>query len=183
MSKKILTFYNICVINNLGGDNMIKGIKVKLYPTKEKETLMWKSAGVMRFAYNWALRFSETYYKLYEKSVSVGTMRKHFTKIRNSNRYPWLKEVSSEIPQQAIKDFDDARCKFFKKIAKYPRRKSKKKSVISFFHLPNKFKVTDGQIRLEKIGIIKMNDENRLPQGNYKKDKISVCNPRIKFNG
>jgi putative transposase len=162
---------------------MIKGIKVKLYPTKEQETLMWKSAGVMRFAYNWALGFFETYYKLYGKSVSVGTMRKHFTKIRNSNKYPWLKEVSSEIPQQAIKDFDDARSKFFKKVAKYPRHKSKKRSTISFYHLPTKFKVTDSQIQLEKIGVVKMNDENRLPQGNYKKDKISVCNPRIKFNG
>jgi putative transposase len=129
---------------------MIKGIKVKLYPTKEQETLMWKSAGVMRFAYNWALRFSETYYKLYGKSVSIGAMRKHFTKIRNSNKYPWLKEVSSEIPQQAIKDFDNARSKFFKKAAKYPRHKSKKKSTISFYHLPTKFKVTDSQIQLEK---------------------------------
>jgi putative transposase len=110
-------------------------------------------------------------------------MRKHFTKIRNSNKYPWLKEVSSEIPQQAIKDFDNARCKFFKKIAKYPRCKSKKKSVISFYHLPIKFKVMDSKIQLEKIGLVKMNDENRLPQGNYRKDKISVCNPRIKFNG
>jgi putative transposase len=162
---------------------MIKGIKVKLYPTKEQETLMWNSAGVMRFAYNWALGFSETYYKLYGKTVSAGTMRKHFTKIRNSNKYPWLKEVSAQIPQQAIKDFDDARTKFFKKIAKYPRRKSKKKSVISFYHLSAKFTVKDNYIRLENIGLVKMNDENRLPQGNYRKDKISVYNPRIKFNG
>lgn len=162
---------------------MIKGIKVKLYPTKEQEVLMWKSAGVMRFAYNWALRFSKIYYKLYNKSVTVGIMRKHFTKIRNSNKYPWLKDVSAEIPQQAIKDFDDARDRFFKNISKYPKYKTKKRSIISFYHLPNKFKVHDKFIQLEKIGLIKMADEDRLPQGDYKKDKISVSNPRIKFNG
>ena len=162
---------------------MIKGIKIKLYPTKEQETLLWKSAGVMRFVYNWALRFSETYYRIYKKSVSVNAMRKHFTKIRNSNKYSWIKEVSAEIPQQAIKDFDIALTNFFKGISKYPKCKTKKHSQISFYHLPNKFKVYDNLIYLEKIGYIKMSDENRLPKGNYKKDKIKVYNPRIKFNG
>lgn len=31
---------------------MYKGIKVKLYPTKEQEKMMWKSAGIARFSYN-----------------------------------------------------------------------------------------------------------------------------------
>lgn len=34
---------------------MIKAIKVRLYPTKKQEELMWKSAGVARFSYNWGL--------------------------------------------------------------------------------------------------------------------------------
>lgn len=110
-------------------------------------------------------------------------MRTHFTKIRNSQKYNWLKEVSAEIPQQAIKDFCEARDRFFKKLAQYPRYKSKKKSTVSFYHLSNKFKVCDGYIQLEKIGKVKMSDEGRLPQGNYKKDKIKVCNPRVKYNG
>ncbi|MGO1043405.1 hypothetical protein ACTPEO_11775, partial [Clostridioides difficile] len=31
-------------------------------------------------------------------------------------------------------------------------------------------------------GYVKMKDEGRLPIGNYKKDKIKVLNPRVKFN-
>ena len=38
-------------------------------------------------------------------------------------------------------------------------------------------------LNLKKIGFIKMKDEDGLPIGNYKKDKIKVLNPRIKYNG
>ena len=44
------------------------------------------------------------------------------------------KKVSSEIPQQAIKDYYEALDKFFKKIAGYPRIKSRKRSIVSFYH-------------------------------------------------
>ncbi len=162
---------------------MIKGIKVKLYPTREQEILLWKSAGIARFAYNWAKRFSDTYYRIFRKTVSCGAMRKHFTKLRRRKKYAWLNEVSSEIPQQAIKDFDNARTRYFEHISKLPKFKTKKKSKVSFFHNNNKFVVEDGYIQLEKIGKIRMSDESRLPRGRYKKDKIKVTNPRIKHNG
>ena len=162
---------------------MIRCIKVKLYPNKDQENLMWKSAGIMRYTYNWAIRFSNTYYRLYKKYINSGNIRKHFTSLRNKKKYIWLKEVSSEISQQAIKDYDDALKRFFKGISKKPKFKSRKHSEISFYHLGNKFKVKNKMIYLEKIGWIKMSDENRLPIGNFRKDKIKVYNPRIKFNG
>lgn len=99
--------------------------------------------------------------------------------MRNSDRFPWLK-VSAEIPQQALKDLGEAFDKFFNKEAEYPKFKKKGKCEVSFFHLNNKFKVENKHISLEKIGYVKMKDEDRLPVGNYKKDKIKVLNPRIK---
>ena len=50
---------------------MILSIKVKLYPTKEQEDLMWKSAGVARFSYNWGLNYLEKLYKEENKSISI----------------------------------------------------------------------------------------------------------------
>ncbi|WP_297713758.1 RNA-guided endonuclease TnpB family protein [Clostridium sp.] len=73
--------------------------------------------------------------------------------------------------------------KFFRKESSFPRFKKKGKCEVSFFHLSNKFIVKDKYIKLEKIGYVKMKDEGRLPIGNYKKNKIKVLNPRIKFNG
>ena len=129
------------------------------------------------------LAFLNNYYKENNKTLSIGELRKEFTKLRNNNEYYWLKEVSSEIPQQALKDLGESFKKFFNKQTSYPRFKKKGKSEISFFQLNNKFIVKGNKIRLEKIGYVKMNDEGRLPVGNYKKDKIKVLNPRIKHNG
>ena len=162
---------------------MIKAIKVRLYPTKKQEELMYKSAGVARFSYNWGLHYLNKYYEDNKKSLSIGELRKIFTKLRNSDEFPWLKEVSAEIPQQALKDLGEAFDKFFNKEAEYPKFKKKGKCEVSFFHLNNKFKVENKHISLEKIGYVKMKDEDRLPVGNYKKDKIKVLNPRIKYNG
>ena len=162
---------------------MIKAIKVKLYPTKKQEELMWKSAGVSRFSYNWGLDYLNNYYEENKKTLSVGNLRKVFTEIRNSEEYKWLKEVSSEIPQQALKDLGEAFQRFFRNEADYPRFKKKCKCQTSFYHLNNKFIVDDSHVKLEKIGYLKMKDEGRLPVGNYKKEKIKVLNPRVKHNG
>ena len=162
---------------------MIKAIKVRLYPTKYQEELMFKSAGVARFSYNWGLAFLNNYYEENNKSLSIGDLRKEFTKLRNREEYTWLKEVSSEIPQQALKDLGESFKKFFDKQSSYPKFKKKGKCEISFFHLNNKFIAEDNYIKIEKIGYVKMKDEGRLPVGNYKKDKIKVLNPRVKFNG
>lgn len=162
---------------------MIKAIKVRLYPTRYQEELMFKSAGVARFSYNWGLAFLNDYYKENNKTLSIGDLRKEFTKLRNDSEYSWLKEVSSEIPQQALKDLGESFKKFFNKQSSYPKFKKKGKCEISFFHLNNKFVVENNKIKLEKIGYVKMKDEGRLPVGNYKKDKIKVLNPRIKYNG
>ncbi|AXU28210.1 TPA: RNA-guided endonuclease InsQ/TnpB family protein [Clostridioides difficile] len=162
---------------------MIKAIKVRLYPTKKQEVLMFKSAGISRFSYNWGLAFLNKYYEENNKFLQIDKLRKEFTRLRNNNEFSWLKEVSSEIPQQALKDLGESFKKFFKKESLYPRFKKKGKCEVSFFHLNNKFVVKENYIKLEKIGYVKMKDEGRLPIGNYKKDKIKVLNPRVKFNG
>lgn len=162
---------------------MIKAIKVRLYPTKIQEDLMFKSADIARFSYNWGLAFLNNYYKENNKALSIGELRKEFTKLRNDNEYSWLKEVSSDIPQQALRDLGESFKKFFKKQSSYPRFKKKGKCEISFFHLNNKFIVEGNKVKLEKIGYVRMKDEGRLPVGNYKKDKIKILNPRVKFNG
>lgn len=162
---------------------MIKAVKIKLYPTKQQEILMFKSCGAARFAYNWALSLINKNYEKTKKFLKIGDLRKQFTKLRAGNEFKWLKEVSSEIPQQAIKDLGVALDKFYNKLSKYPKFKKKGKSEYSFFHLNNKFIVKNNYIKLEKIGYVKMKDESRLPVGNYKKDKIKVFNPRIKYNG
>ena len=98
---------------------MIKAIKVRLYPNKYQEELMFKSAGIARFSYNWGLNYLNNYYKDNNKTLSIGELRKEFTKLRNDKDYTWLKEVSSEIPQQSLKDLGEAFKRFFNKNSSY----------------------------------------------------------------
>ena len=55
---------------------MIKAIKVRLYPTRHQEELMFKSADVARFSYNWGLAFLNNYYKENNKTYILDEMKK-----------------------------------------------------------------------------------------------------------
>ena len=58
-----------------GGDNLNKAIKIRLFPTKEQEILMFKSIGCSRFVYNWALNRCNERYEQGEK-YSIKEIRK-----------------------------------------------------------------------------------------------------------
>jgi len=188
---------------------MIRTIRVKLRPSKEQEELMFKSANVMRFAHNWGLNFQMNYYQRYGKNISYGNLGKIFTKLRNTKGYEWLKEVSSDTPQRAIKkDLKSAYDNFFEiqqkskgfskaKIRKaklknktlstydlkgHPKFKSKNYADISFYMLNNKIITTKTTVQLEKIGKVEYSG-NKLPIRKNKKSKVKFSNPRIKYEG
>lgn len=167
---------------------MIRGIKIRLYPTLEQEILFKKSCGLARYAYNWGLNYQQENYKKGNKYIKKGEMKKLFKKFRDeTEEVKWIFECSSEIPDQALCDLDNAYHRFWNGISKFPNFKSKHKSQLSFYHSSNKIKVKDDMIYFEKIGWVKMNDENRLVRGAYrgknKAENAKVYNPRIKFNG
>lgn len=162
---------------------MILSLKIKLYPTKEQEQLMWQSSGVSRYIYNWGLALKKQKYEEENINLSISDLRKELTQFKKTSGFSWLNTPSADGGREALRDLGDAYKKFFKKQGGYPKFKKKGKCETSFYHDPRKLKVNDDYIYLEKIGLVKMSDEGRLPKGDYKKDKIKVTNPRIKHNG
>lgn len=64
-----------------GGDKLNKAIKIRLFPTKEQEILMFKSIGCSRFVYNWALnRCNERYEKV--KNILLKKLEKNLLNLR-----------------------------------------------------------------------------------------------------
>ena len=164
-------------INSLGGENMIKAVKVRLLPTKEQEILMFKSTGVARFAYNWGLATWEEMYKQNQKP-SKAKIRKLFNNdIKKQDQFKWLYEVSGQITAQAFIDLEDAYNNFFKGLAKKPRFKTKKKSKKSFYVRYDAIKFNDDKVSLEKIGQVSYKTNYKIPQ--LKK----YTNPRCHFDG
>ena len=142
---------------------MIKTYKIKLNPNNKQRTLLEGSAGVARWAYNWALEQKKKHYEETGKSILQTDLRKKLTKLKQTDDYQWLFQFSNNITKQAIKDSDKAFKRFFKGQAKYPRFKSKRKSKWSFYNDNQKVKLFDTHIRLEKIGWVRFAETGYLP--------------------
>ena len=162
---------------------MLRGIKIALNLTDEQEQQMWKSVGVARWSYNYAITRCKEQYSDYlkdntlPKTLSDGQIRKELTVLKNTT-HPWLKEVGSNVIKQAVKDWNNARNQFFKGLCKAPKYKSKTASKPSFYVNYETLIRVEGGFRGERLGFVKTTQPlPKIPNGTYYK------NPRISFDG
>lgn len=162
---------------------MLRGMKIALVLTDEQEQQMWKSAGISRWCYNYAITRTKEHYLNYledeslPKTLSEGAIRKELTVLKRTT-HPWLKEVGSNVIKQAVKDWDEARTRFFKGLGKAPKYKSKVASKPSFYVNYESLRRVNGGFRGERLGFIRTRHSlPKIPKGSYYK------NPRISFDG
>ena len=162
---------------------MLRGMRVALNLTDEQEQQMWKSVGVARWSYNYAITRDREHYLNYledntlPKTIYEGEIRKELTVLKNTT-HPWLKEVGSNVIKQAVKDWHDARTRFFKGLGKAPNYKSKNTAKPSFYVNYENLRRVEGGFRGEKLGFVKTTQPlPRIPKGSHYK------NPRISFDG
>lgn len=158
-------------------------MKIALDLTDEQAQQMWKSAGVARWSYNYAITRAKKHYLNYledntlSKTLTEGQIRKELTVLKNTT-HPWLKEVGSNVIKQAVKDWNDARIRFFKGLGKAPKYKSRNISKPSFYVNYESLRRVNGGFRGEKLGFVKTTQPlPRIPKGSHYK------NPRISFDG
>ena len=120
-----------------------------LVPNNVQQTKMFQYAGASRFAYNWALAKEKENYEKGGKFISDTELRKEFTKLRNSDEYSWLLNVSNNVTKQAIKDACTAYKNFFKGLQRYPKFKTKKKSKSKFYQDNIKIQFSDTHVNLK----------------------------------
>ena len=162
---------------------MLRGVKIALDLTDEQEQQMWKSVGVARWSYNYAItRCKEQYLKYLEdttlpNTLTEGQIRKELTVLKNTT-HPWLKEVGSNVIKQAVKDWNDARNRFFGGLGKAPKYKSRSTSKPSFYVNYESLRRVKGGFIGERLGFIKTTKPlPKIPKGSHYK------NPRISFDG
>ena len=167
---------------------MIKSIKVRLRPNNKQLTKLFQYAGCARFAYNWAIAREQENYSQGNKFLLDGKLRKEFTQLKKRPEYKWLNRVSSDVTKQAIKEACNAYINFFKKRAKYPKFKSKKRSKQSFFQDGFKIRFTDTHVKVEgfpmsqkrnkqRLNWIKLCEKGRIPTN------CKYMNPRFTYDG
>lgn len=155
----------------------MKGFKIRLYPTKEQEVLFKKHIGAMRYVYNWGLTLNNELYEKEKKKYSCYELIKMLTQYKKE--CSWLNEVSAQTSKEAIRNLDKAYVNFYKKRAKLPRFKSKKRCKETFYTRYDKIYFKEKVVNLEKVGKVKY-------KSNYNIDltKISkFITPYVSFNG
>ena len=139
---------------------MYKSYKVELKLNNKQRTLCIKNAGAARFIYNWGLNQKKQALDSKSKLPTYNQLSRNLTEFKKSNI--WLYEVSSVILQQSLKNLDTAFSRFFNKISKFPKFKSKRRGIGSF-RFVGKISITSSTIQLPRIGIIKLKQKNYIP--------------------
>ena len=127
----------------------------RLTPTKEQEVLLSKHFGSIRFVYNLFLDRRTKFYleakekQLVKKTLTYVDMAKELTQIKSKEETKWLNEVNSQSLQHSLKHLDGAYNRFFKKLAKFPRFKSKKNK--QSFRIPQFVTIENRRIHFPKF--------------------------------
>ncbi|WP_288709624.1 transposase [uncultured Clostridium sp.] len=156
----------------------MKTLKIRLYPTREQEILFYKHINCQRYIYNWALNLNNELYRKDKKKYSSTVLGKMLTQYKKQE--VWLSEVSNATLKESIRNLDKAYTNFYKKRAKLPKFKSKKKSKLSFYSRYEKIKFyQNNTVNLEKIGKVKYKSSYNIDLTQITK----FSNPHVSYNG
>lgn len=105
--------------------NSKRAYRFRLYPTPEQETILAKTFGCARFAYNDMLRLRIDAWFQRQERVGYHETSAALTRLKKEPEFAWLNEVSSVPVQQALRHLQTAFTNFFAKRAKHPAFKRK----------------------------------------------------------
>ena len=128
-----------------------KVYRFRIDPTAKQEEALARYAGARRFIFNWALQRRKETYAQTGKSISWSELSVELTGLKNKPGFDWLKEIDSQLSQQAIADCKKAFDSFFQNRAGFPKFK-KKHSAHQSFRIPQRVKLEDGRVYIPKIG-------------------------------
>ena len=132
---------------------MLKGRRIRLYPTEEQAQTFFRYAGASRFAYNECVAYCKAQYQAGRTGiVKQPELRQHLRDLRdNTPGYEWLRDIPEAVVKQATQDFDKARAKAFKKRAGFPRFHKSQPSKASFYQRTDAFHTTKHGVKITGI--------------------------------
>ena len=93
---------------------MIKSFKIRLFPTKEQEELMWKHVNSCRFIWNYMLEKQISRENNNEKPLSAYDMINLISPMKQQKEFKWLKDVSNSSLCKTCLDLGSAFSRFLK---------------------------------------------------------------------
>jgi putative transposase len=146
-----------------------KALRYELKPNKKQETLLRKSCGIARFAYNWGLANRAALYngECGHKYTNSAKQCKELNKLKKSE-YKWMYDAPKSVVEVTLRDLDLAYTNFIRGMKNKEhigRPKYKKKGIHDSFTIRNNaymrnrsefdIRIENNSIRLSKIGFIR----------------------------
>jgi putative transposase len=152
-----------------------KGFKYRLDSTTSQRQLFAQYAGASRFLYNRGLEQRKTAYEKEGKSIKHYDQNNELVSLKKQESTQWLKDIHSQVLQQALQNLDRAFQNFFQnvKLGKkpgFPRFKCK--GVRDSFRYPQGVKVEEDNVYLPKIGWARFHKSREI-EGTIKQTTIT----------
>lgn len=154
-----------------------KSVKVQIYPKESDKELLVKHFGCRRFIYNKFLELKNKEYMANSKHISYNQCSAMVTEMKKTEEFAWLKEVNSQSIQSALKDLDGAFDRFYRKVSKFPKFKSKHDTHQSF-KVPQHFEVN---FEKKTLKIPKFKDPFKF-KGSFSGELIEINSVTISKN-
>ena len=186
----------------------MRTIKIKIHPNNKQSTKIKQTMNKCIEAQNIVFTMCKYYLDNKIKLPTCSYIRKEFTKIKKEKDLEIINkrigltkkeqreqhldvlfyDVSNDSLKQMIKDTYNSFIRYFKKLGKYPNKKSFKDKHKSMYIDPYKIKFTSSKVKLEKISSSLKENRQVLNWINLaEKDRIPLnvkyYNPRVIFDG
>lgn len=132
-----------------------KVYRFRMEPTRTQGEALERMAGARRWVWNWGLGRRKEVYEATKQGLPMAQLGAELTALKKQPETAWLKEVDSQLLQQALKDLDRAYQAFFGKRARFPRFKSRKKDEPRF-RIPQRVKVEGSKVYVPKVGWVRI---------------------------
>ena len=136
---------------------MQKGIKFRIYPSREQQNLINQTLGCCRLIYNKGLSLRN---EAYENGNKIGYSQTSamLTEMKKCEDFAFLKVVDSIALQQSLRDLDRGFVNFFQKRASHPTFKSKHNRHQSYrtINQGDNIRIVGRYIKLPKLGFVKI---------------------------
>jgi len=144
---------------------MIKAHKIRLHPTAEQANYFARAAGTARYTFNWAVAEWKRQYEAGGKPSALA-LRTQFNEIKKE-QFPWVYDVTKCAVEGAFMDVAAAFKNFFEgrkagRKTGFPKFKTKRRSLQSFYLANDKFTVGDHWIDVPKLGRVNMAESLRF---------------------
>ena len=153
--------------------NMIKGVKLRLYPNAQQKDQIWQMFGNDRFVWNQMLAMAKKRYKNNPGSQFVSEYGRNYLLKQLKTEYPFLKQSDSTSFLVVNHNLAQAFKRLFKHRGGFPRFKSRHLVKQSYTGRSTCLLVAKRRVKLPKIGSIRTSKTDRLNGCKIKQYTIS----------